>query len=595
MSVKIASSWDRIRAGRVRILWLVLGAMLLVSAVPIGLYHRQVLQLSQEKLVDTELVQQADLTRSLAREIQLFEANLTQQLLSERQILALMGLSDNVEDAVAEPKVTRLLENFADSNRETFLYLTAVGKTGKGTVASQGNFRADLDPFVAKALQRAFAASMQSVKFRSDPLALAPDNRPAFVIAVPLKDINDNFTGMLAAVVSLDPILQQLQNASVRGRTVFVIDHFGHIVAHPDSKNFVPGTDVSSDYSKVVEQVLTLPRELRTTATIRFAQKEKNREVEMIGTYSTFPEVNWAVIAQRSLKQARADAGVNELNRQALAFVTVVIVAAILLGYFFAVGISGPIRGLAASTRAISRGEFHQRSAVRGASEISELAENFNKMAGDIEEYIERLKEAAEENRELFIGSIRMLAAAIDEKDPYTRGHSGRVAKYSTLIAHELGLSDQELDTLRISALLHDVGKIGVEDRVLKKPGALTPEEFTLMKQHTVKGANIMRPVSQLKEMLPGIELHHEHMDGRGYPYGLTGPQIPMMARIIGVADTLDAMTTNRPYQSAMDLDYALGKIKALAGSKFDTVVVNALDAAVTNGKLRLSAVEVHV
>jgi len=579
----------------VRILWLVLGAMLLVSAVPIGLYHRQVLQLSQEKLVDTELVQQADLTRSLAREIQLFEANLTQQLLSERQILALMGLSDNVEDAVSEPKVTRLLENFADSNRETFLYLTAVGKTGKGTVASQGNFRADLDPFVAKALQRAFAASMQSVKFRSDPLALAPDNRPAFVIAVPLKDINDNFTGMLAAVVSLDPILQQLQNASVRGRTVFVIDHFGHIVAHPDSKNFVPGTDVSSDYSKVVEQVLTLPRELRTTATIRFAQKEKNREVEMIGTYSTFPEVNWAVIAQRSLKQARADAGVNELNRQALAFVSVVILAAILLGYFFAVGISRPIRGLAASTRAISRGEFHQRSAVRGAAEISELAENFNKMAGDIEEYIERLKEAAEENRELFIGSIRMLAAAIDEKDPYTRGHSGRVAKYSTLIAQELGLTDQELDTLRISALLHDVGKIGVEDRVLKKPGALTPEEFTLMKQHTVKGANIMRPVSQLKEMLPGIELHHEHMDGRGYPYGLTGPQIPMMARIIGVADTLDAMTTNRPYQSAMDLDYALGKIKALAGSKFDTVVVNALDAAVTNGKLRLSAVEVHV
>jgi len=111
---------------------------------------------------------------------------------------------------------------------------------------------------------------------------------------------------------------------------------------------------------------------------------------------------------------------------------------------------------------------------------------------------------------------------------------------------------------------LHDVGKIGVEDRVLKKPGALTPEEFDLMKQHTVKGANIMRPVSQLKNMLPGIELHHEHMDGRGYPYGLQGPQIPMMARIIGVADTLDAMTTNRPYQSAMDLDYALGKSGAI-------------------------------
>ncbi len=595
MPVNLKASWERMRAGRVRILWLVLGALLLVSALPIGLYHRQVLELSQEKLVDTERVQQTDLTRSLTQEIQFFEANLTQQLISERQILQLMGVSDNVEDPVAEPKVTRLLENFAESNSNTFLYLTAVGKSRKGTVASQGNFRADQDPFVAKALQRAFVWCMQqSGEFRSDPLALEPNDRPAFVVAVPMKDINENFTGMLAAVVSLEPVLLRLQDASVRDRKVFVVDHAGHIVAHPDTKNFVPGTDLSGT-SELVKQIRAMPQELRSTQTIRFTQRVENRSVEMIGTFSTLPEINWAIVAQRSLDQARADAGVTELNRQALAFVSVVVLAAVLVGYFFAVGISGPIRGLAASTRAISRGEFHQRSPVRGAAEISELAENFNKMAGDIEEYIERLKESAEENRELFVGSIRMLAAAIDEKDPYTRGHSGRVAKYSTLIGRELGLNPQDLDTLRISALLHDVGKIGVEDRVLKKPGALTTEEFDLMKQHTVKGANIMRPVSQLKNMLPGIELHHEHMDGRGYPYGLQGPQIPLMARIIGVADTLDAMTTNRPYQSAMDLEYALGKIKALAGSKFDAVVVNALDAAVNAGRLRLSAVEVQV
>jgi putative nucleotidyltransferase with HDIG domain len=593
------SIWTRLRSGRVRILWLVLGALLLVSALPIGLYHRQVLQLSQDKLVDTENVQQTDLTRSLAQEIQFFESNLTQQLISERQILALTGLIDKIEDPIEQPKVTRLLENFLDSNRNTFVYLTAVGKSGKGTSASQGNFRAEQDPFVAKALQRAFVTCLQSqqsqmVKFRSDPLALAPDDRPAFVIAVPLKDINDNFTGMLAAVVSLDPILHRLQDASVRGRVVFVVDHYGHIVAHPDTKHFVPGADASSN-SKLVAQVMALPQELRNTATVRFTEPGKKHAVEMIGTYSTFPEVNWAVIAERSLDKAREDAGVTELNRQALAFVTVVVLVAILFGYFFAVGISGPIRGLAASTRAISRGEFHQRSPVRGATEISELAENFNKMAGDIEEYIERLKEAAEENRELFLGSIRMLAAAIDEKDPYTRGHSGRVAKYSTLIGQQLGLPAADLDKLKISALLHDVGKIGVEDRVLKKPGALTPEEFELMKQHTVKGANIMRPVSQLKEMLPGIELHHEHMDGRGYPYGLQGPQIPLMARIIGVADTLDAMTTNRPYQNAMDLDFALARIKSLGGTKFDVVIVNALESTINAGKLRLSAVEVHV
>jgi HD-GYP domain-containing protein (c-di-GMP phosphodiesterase class II) len=594
MAVSFPSLLTRLRTGRVRILWLVLGALLLVSALPIGLYHRQVLELSQDKLVDMERVQQTEMTRSLAQEVQFFESNLTQQLISQRQILTLTGLIDNVTDPVAEPKVTALLENFVDSNRNTFIYLTAVGRDGKGTSASQGNFRAEQDPFVAKALQRAFVSSVQSVKFRSDPLALAPDNRPAFVIAVPLADSKNNFTGMLAAVVGLDPILKRLQDASVRGRTVFVVDHFGHIVAHPDTRHFVPGEDLS-EKSHLVGTVKALPKELRNTETVRFTEKENNRPIEIVGTYSTFPEVNWAVIAQRSVSEARADAGVPELNRQALAFVSVVVLIAVLFGYFFAVGISGPIHNLAASTRAISRGEFHQRTPVKGAAEISELAENFNLMASDIEEYIEKLKEAAEENRELFIGSIRMLAAAIDEKDPYTRGHSGRVAKYSTVIAQQLQMPPDELDKLKISALLHDVGKIGVDDRVLKKPGSLTPEEFEIMKTHTTKGANIMRPVSQLKDMLPGIELHHEHLDGRGYPYGLTGPQIPLMARIIAVADTLDAMTTNRPYQSAMELDYALGRIKALTGSKFDQVVVNALESAVKSGKIRLSAVEVHV
>src|SRR5271168_841898 len=151
-----SSTWQRLRKGRVRILWLVLGALLLVSALPIGLYHRQVLQLSQDKLSDNERVQQSDLTRSLAQEIQLFEFNQTQQLYSERQILTLTGLIDNVQDPATEPRVTSLLEDFVDSNRDTFLYLTAVDKNGKGTKATQGNFQADQDPFVAKALQRAF-------------------------------------------------------------------------------------------------------------------------------------------------------------------------------------------------------------------------------------------------------------------------------------------------------------------------------------------------------------------------------------------------------------------------------------------------------
>jgi len=576
---------------RPRILWLVLGAMLLVSVLPLGLYHRQVLQLSQAKLTDTESVQQTEVTRSLADEIQQYDANLYQQLISERQILALTGLIDKVDVTENAPQVSRVLENFVASNPD-ILYLTAVGKEAKGSGA--GNFQADQDPFVSKALQRAFATTLQSLVFRSDPLAIGPESRPAFVMAVPLE-VNDQFSGMLAAVVSLDGILRRLQETSVRGRVVFVVDHSGHIVAHPDMRQFVPGSDARLT-SPVVSQVTSLPKGLRTTETLRRYESDSNKnKVEMVGTYTTIPDLNWAVVAQRGLDKAREDAGVTELNAQALKFVVVVTFAALILGYLFAVGISTPIRALAASTLAISRGEFHQRTPVKGAAEISELAETFNHMAGDIEEFIEQLRQAADQNHDLFLGSIRMLAAAIDEKDPYTRGHSGRVAKYSIIIAQQLGLTSGELERLRISALLHDVGKIGVDDRVLKKPGALTPEEFELMKQHPSKGANIMRPVAQLKEMLPGIELHHEHMDGGGYPHGLRGDEIPLMARIIAVADTLDAMTTNRPYQSAMDLEFALNRIQTFVGKKFDAAVVEALHSAVRDGKLRLSANLVEV
>src|SRR5260370_13297819 len=134
-----------------------------------------------------------------------------------------------------------------------------------------------------------------------------------------------------------------------------------------------------------------------------------------------------------------------------------------------------------------------------------------------------------------------------------------------------MGLRKEESERIRISAQLHDVGKIGIEDRILKKPGALTPEEFEIMKTHTTKGAAILRPVGMLREMLPGIELHHESLDGRGYPFGLKGDQIPIMPRVVMVADTFDAMTTNRPYQAAMDPDYFTRIITSLPPTNFQT------------------------
>lgn len=579
------------KAHRIRILWIVMGALLLTSALPLWLYHRKVIALSDQKLQDTERVQQSEITRSLASEVFQFESNLHDQLQTEQQVLALTGWIQNVSDPTYAPQLNRMLQNVVESNPD-ILYITAIGQDAKGESANR-DVRADDDPFVNAALKHAFTASVQGSPSVSGAFALGRRNRPAMVISVPLM-FNGQFTGMLAAVVSLDRVLARLKDASVRDRTVFVVDGDGRVIVHPDTMDMVPGRDLSTN--PVVAQYKRFP-EVRTTETTQFQIADNKKFVEMIGTYSSIPELHWAVVAQRSLDKARVDAGVQELSTQAMRFVIAVTLLALLVGYLSALGITRPIQGLVRSTRAIARAEFHQRAEVRGAAEISELAETFNTMAGDIEQYVDRLQLAASENRELFMGSIRMLAAAIDEKDPYTRGHSGRVAKYSLIIGRELGLSAEELDKLRISALLHDVGKIGVDDQVLKKPGKLTDEEFALMKQHPAKGANIMRPVAQLKDMLPGIELHHERMDGKGYPYGLVGEQIPMMARIIAVADTFDAITTNRPYQSAMDLDYAVNRINQLGGEKFDSNVVRAFHHAVQTGLLKLSAslVEVEV
>ncbi len=588
MSTRPEHNWD---FRRWRILWIVLGALLLVSATPLWLYHRQVLRLSEQKLQDTERLQQSEITRSLASETLQFEQNFREQLLSERQVFALTGWIQDVDDAKQAPQLARLLQSFVENN-PNILYVTAVNQQAKGQ--SAGSFAADLDPFVQVALKRAFTASIQGLNFVSEPIALGKDNRPALIVSVPLSQ-DGQFTGMLAAVVSIDSLLERIRDASVRDRVVFIVDGHGHIVAHPDSQ-MVPGRDLTSS-SPVVTHLKELPQELRATETMHFnvPGATPRHPVEMIGTYSTIPELHWSVIAQRSMDDARSDAGVSELTSAALRFVLGVSLIALLFGYLFALRITRPISSLAKSVRAMSRAEFHERVEVEGAAEIAELAEQFNTMAGDIERYIERLKQAAEENRELFLGSIRMIAAAVDEKDPYTRGHSGRVAKYSMLIGEGMSLPADELDRLKISALLHDVGKIGVDDRVLKKPGKLTDEEFDLMKQHPTKGANIMRPVTQLKEMLPGIELHHERMDGAGYPFGLTAEKIPMMARIIAVADTFDAMTTNRPYQTAMEVEFAVERIKSLSMSKFDPDVVKALVTAIESGKLRLSATLVEV
>jgi putative nucleotidyltransferase with HDIG domain len=257
------------------------------------------------------------------------------------------------------------------------------------------------------------------------------------------------------------------------------------------------------------------------------------------------------------------------------------------LAHWLSRRIASTIGRFTRTTHEIAAGSFGRRVPEdRYVAEFSELAADFNRMSGHVEEHVARLREAARANRELFISSIRAFSAAIDAKDPYTRGHSERVAELARAITRHLGQSDDFQHKVWIGGLLHDIGKIGVEDRILSNGGVLSPAEFELMKQHPTIGAEILAPIEQLRDMIPIVRWHHENWNGRGYPDGLRGDEIPLSARIVAVADCYDAVTTDRPYQKAYEPRYAAEVITKLAGSRFDAKVVTAFLRAFEMGDL---------
>ncbi|MDN5313291.1 MAG: hypothetical protein PWQ68_2265 [Thermoanaerobacteraceae bacterium] len=192
--------------------------------------------------------------------------------------------------------------------------------------------------------------------------------------------------------------------------------------------------------------------------------------------------------------------------------------------------------------------------------------------------------------RKIYLETIQALATAIEAKDPYTRGHSERVAMYSSIIAEEMNLPEDFLNTLNFAALLHDIGKIGIPDEILNKPGKLSEEEFDRIRIHPILGANIVEKIDFLAQASSYIRFHHERQNGRGYPEGLKGENIPLGAAILAVADAFDAMTSDRPYRRAWNLDDSLHEIESNSGIQFRPEVVEALKNAVKKGRIRIDA-----
>jgi len=251
----------------------------------------------------------------------------------------------------------------------------------------------------------------------------------------------------------------------------------------------------------------------------------------------------------------------------------------------------GVDRGSGFTTRSIIAVPLTVRGKVIGVAEVLNKrgGRNFTEDDRDLFEAIAREAAVAIENarlyqdlEELLTGAIRSVVQLIDAKDDYTAGHSARVTQYSLLITDEIGYPEEDRKRLRLAALLHDVGKIGMPDDILKKPGALTSEEFAVVKEHPGRGADAMKPIKQMAAMIPAIRHHHERLDGKGYPDGLGSGKIPRDAQIICVADAYDAMTSDRPYRKGMPREVAFERLRKDANAQFAPELVEALVRALT-------------
>ncbi|HEY9288985.1 MAG TPA: HD domain-containing phosphohydrolase [Candidatus Dormibacteraeota bacterium] len=246
------------------------------------------------------------------------------------------------------------------------------------------------------------------------------------------------------------------------------------------------------------------------------------------------------------------------------------------LGIWIARLITRPVHRLVEATRLVSAGDLDHQAPVTTGDEIGELTESFNQMTRSLKDKSASLKLAMLQLQDTYLMTIEALAAAVEARDPYTHGHTQRVEDYAVIMAKELGSNEEEISAIRRASVLHDIGKIGIEDAILRKQGRLEPDEEIRMQRHPVIGVDMLHGIDFLEPVLPLVRHHHERWDGNGYPDQLHADEIPLGARILAVADALDAMTSDRSYRPARTFEYAKTEILKGSGTHFDPEVVTA-------------------
>jgi len=564
-------------ARRLKLKYVFFLLLLFSGIIPLLISSYRLIDENEEVLKTQEKTSLTSLAQAMAQSLSDSLANRKEQLRQLGHGLIMPPGFDVALERMSEDWVKAYLSTFVAENPE-LINLRVLDTEGVGLRIGGENLPAPVGEALGQAFNEALEAKAPVYRF-----ATLASGEPAVILAVPVT-AGDGEIGLI--VEALTPLgLGQAGRRSgeeINIEELFLVDKEGNLLwsgsSRPEVELAIMRSDLVQDFTR---RPLSLIREYPNLDV-------GGEEVPTLARIVPVEETGWAVVAHRPT--AVAFQAVQKMVWNTAVSSLILIVLAGVFALIAAHWLSQPIQRLAETSHEIVAGNFNRRVEPGGLGvEIVNLAKDFNRMSEHLESYIEQLRHAAEANRELFISSIRAFAAAIDAKDPYTRGHSERVASYSRAIARQLHLSPEMVERVWVSAVLHDIGKIGVEDRVLKKQGVLTPEEFEQMKLHPVIGAEIATPIEQLREMIPGIRWHHEAWNGTGYPDGLKGEQIPLIARVIAVADTFDAITTNRPYQNASDADYALGIIRKLTGTRFDAKIVTAFLSAYEARQIELA------
>ncbi|MFN7963793.1 MAG: HD-GYP domain-containing protein [Thermoanaerobaculia bacterium] len=558
-----------------RLSYLLFFSLLLSGIIPLGIGIFKVISSAKNQMIEHEREALLESASSWSRELDGYLTSFEGKLAQEGASLLAFPGPPTAQELLLEPWIEEQIRSFQKTHPEVLSFSLVDARTGQGP----GLGMSSLGEAAARSRSEAFEEALREHRTAFRVAAEPGSAEPLLIAAVPVGAgerlmvvSGTEKIGVLAAVSAVD----SAAGGEAVGSSVLLADANGDILwADPRAARLRPALEKEGGLPALGPGTGHL--------TLSFEAEEGGQKRSIQLTAGTIPRAGWQVAVMRDSEALFA--AVNRMILSAIPPSVVLVLLALGFAVFMARFIGKPLAQMAETTHQIAAGDFSHRLPPNDLSvEMAQLAENFNVMTGHVERYVEELKLAASANRELFLGAIRAFAAAIDAKDPYTRGHSERVAAVSRAVSRHLGYDEDFQQRVWLAALLHDVGKIGVDDRILKKGGLLSPEEYEQMKMHTVIGAEIIGRIEPLKELVPAIRWHHESWNGRGYPDALKGEQIPLIARIVSVADTFDAVTTNRPYQQAYTPEFAVNTITKLAGNRFDAKVVTAFLSAFSAG-----------